>query len=90
MTDIKLGFFLPIWNPKNNPKSGFIEAFHNRKIMSIIFWDQKEALFVEFMKMRTIITANMYCQTLHHMQRLFRFYSEQKKMNAAFWNYFDS
>jgi hypothetical protein len=37
-----------------------------RKLTENIFWELKEVLMLEFMQQWTIITSEVYCETLKH------------------------
>jgi hypothetical protein len=52
----------------NKPKK-FKQTPSNKNIMATVFWDYKGILLTEFMAPGTTITSEVYCDTLHKLQR---------------------
>jgi acyl-CoA thioesterase len=43
-----------------------------RQLTANVFWDRKGVLMVEFMQQGTIITSEVYCETLKKLRRAFK------------------
>jgi histone-lysine N-methyltransferase SETMAR len=69
--------------PKSSQSSGWthihqtnrktlIKRLRARKLMAAVFWDRKGALMVEIIQQGTIITSEVYCETLEELYRVIR------------------
>jgi hypothetical protein len=58
------------WMHSHSPnKSKNYKQTSARKLLAAAFWDRKGVLMVEFMPQWTIITSEMYCETLKNLRR---------------------
>jgi hypothetical protein len=59
------------WMHTNSPKKPrkFKQTLSARKLMATIFWDMKKVLLVDFKPQGTIITSEVYCETLKKLRR---------------------